>query len=378
MRQLRQLDTNNKKDVEQFVNFPFDLYKDCSRWVPPLLSDFRSNLNRSKHPYYQHSDADFFVVEENGRILGRVAALENKNYNQFRESRAAFLGYFEAVEDQEVANMLITAVSDWATKRNLNQLIGPRGVNGLDGSVLVDGFEQDPALTISYNFPYYDQLLKNRGLEKRTDYLSGYLPADYILPTRILEIAERVKQRRGYWVKSFSSKRELKKWIPRILVVYEEAFSQTGSYYPPTEAEIERMLNTIMTIADPSLIKLIMKEKAIIGFIFAYHDLSRGLQKANGRLFPFGWFHILRDRRKTEWLNINGIGLLPHYQGLGGTTILYTALADTVHQSPQFVHADVVLVDEQNKKSFADMEQVGVRWYKRHRQYQLDLGIANK
>ena len=369
---IRQLDTTNKKDVEAFVRFPFQLYQDCPYWVPPLLSDFRENLHRDKHPFYEHSGADFFVVEENGRILGRVAALENRHYNQFRQTNAAFFGYFEAVDDDTVAGMLITAVTDWATQRNLTQIIGPRGVNGLDGSVLVAGFEHYPALTIPYNFAYYDGLLKRTGMQKRTDYLSGYLPANYELPERLHKVAKRVKERRGYRVKSFASRHELQAWIPRILVVYEAAFSQTGSYYPPTQAEIERMINTIMSIIDPSLIKLVLKDEQIIGFVFAYHDVSQGVQKAKGRLFPTGWFHILRSKRQTQWVNLNGVGILPEYQGLGGNAVLYTALEETIHQS-QFVHADFVLIDEANLKSYADMEQMGVRWYKRHRQYQLDL-----
>lgn len=372
MLRLRQLDTTNKQDVEQFVSFPFQLYRDCTRWIPPLLSDFRDNLNRDRHPFYAHSAADFFVVEENGRSVGRVAAIENRNYNRFRDVRAAFFGYFEAIEDDTVTRMLITAVSEWAARRNLNQIIGPRGVNGLDGSVLVEGFEHAPALTIPYNPPYYDWLLKANGLHKRTDYLSGYLPASYQLPPRIRELAERVKTRRGYWVKSFRDKAELQSWIPRILAVHQEAFRQTGSYYPPTPAELERTLDSIKTIVDPTLIKLVMKEDQIAGFIFAYHNVSNGLKKAGGRLFPTGWLHVLRSKRQTKWVNVNGIGLLPRYQGLGGNTVLYTALQDAIHQS-QFDHVEIVLVDEANRKSLADMEQVGVRWYKRHRQYQLDL-----
>lgn len=369
---LRQLDTTNNRDVEQFVKFPFHLYRNCPYWVPPLLSDFRENLNRNKHPFYVHSEADFFVVEDNGRTLGRIAAIENKNYNQFRNTKTAFFGYFEAVEDERVAELLVTAVSEWAAKRNLIQLIGPRGVNGLDGSILVDGFDHNPALTISYNHHYYDQLLQANGLHKRTDYLSGYLPANYQLPERIHHLADRVKVRRGYWIKSFESKQDLQQWIPKILAVHQQAFSQTGSYYPPTQAEIERTINSVMLIADPALIKLVMKHQLIVGFIFAYHDVSEGLRKAAGRLFPIGWAHVLRSKQNTKWANINGIGLLPEYQGLGGNTVLYTALQETINDS-QFDHVEIVLVDEANLKSFADMEQIGVRWYKRHRQYERNI-----
>jgi hypothetical protein len=369
---LHQLDTNNKRDVERFVTLPFQLYRNCAHWVPPLLSDFRENLNRSKHPFYAHSAADFFMVEDNGRPVGRVAAIANKQYNQYRHSRTAFFGYFEAVDDEKVGRMLLTAVSEWAARRYLNEIIGPRGVNGLDGNILVEGFDQPPALTIPYNPPYYDRLIQSNGFRKRTDYLSGYLPGNYQLPARIHELARRVQERRGYWIKSFRSKRELRRWIPQILAVHQLAFSQTGSYYPPTQAEIERTIRSIMLIADLSLIKLVMKDEQIVGFIFAYPDVSEGLKKAQGHLLPTGWLHLLHSKRRTKWVNINGIGLLPQVQGLGGNAVLYSALEATIHQS-QFEHVEVVLVDEANRKSIADMEQIGVRWYKRHRQYQCHL-----
>jgi hypothetical protein len=128
----------------------------------------------------------------------------------------------------------------------------------------------------------------------------------------------------------------------------------------------------IISVADPSLIKLVMKGDDVVGFIFSYHDVSAGLQKARGRLWPFGWFHILRDRKKTDWVNVNGVGLLPEYQGLGANTILYIEVAKSI-QAFDFVHADIVQVNENNFASRSDMENMGVNWYKRHRNYKRDL-----
>lgn len=160
--------------------------------------------------------------------------------------------------------------------------------------------------------------------------------------------------------------------MPRIIKVHREAFSSLHSYYPPTDAEIKMVVNTLLMIADPHLLKLVMKEQEIVGFIFAYHDISAALQKANGRLWPFGWYHLLRERRRTTWANINGLGLLPAYQGLGANTVLYTELQKTIHAF-NFEHIDVVQVDENNLKSYADMENIGVSWYKRHRHYRRTL-----
>ena len=156
------------------------------------------------------------------------------------------------------------------------------------------------------------------------------------------------------------------------MAVHRAAFSQTASFYPPTEREVMNVVNTIMTIIDPKLVKLVMKGDEIVGFILAYADISAGLRRADGRLFPLGWYHILRERGRTEWLNVNGLGMLPEYQGLGGNAILYTELAKTVKQS-HFKHVEVIQVDEANFKSRSDMETIGVTWHKRHRHYKRTL-----
>lgn len=370
---IRLLNTDSRRDVNQFVEFSFQLYRNCPHWAPPLRGESAGILNKRTHPFYRHSDADFFVVEQNGRTLGRMAMLENRNYNAYRQTRTAFFGYFDVVEDDEAAALLLQTAKEWAKARGLADIIGPRGVIGIDGSVLVDGFAHRAALTIPYNYPYYDRLIQASGFRKLTDLLSGYLPGDYLLPQRLKRVAEKVKRRGGFWVKRFASKRELKQWIPRILQVHREAFSQTRSFYPPTPAEVQRIIDTVMTIADPRLIKLVMKGDQIVGFIFAYHDVTEALQKINGRLWPFGWIHVLRARRTTEWLNINGVGMLPSHQGLGGNVLLYTEIEKTVHESGQFKHIDVIQVDEQNFKSVSDMGSIGVQWYKRHRHYQYSL-----
>lgn len=370
--QIRKLDTTQKKERARFVDFVFDLYKDSPLWVPPLRSDAMNVLDQAKHPFYEHSYADFFVVEDGERVLGRMAMLENRNYNGFHKTKAAFFGYFEVVEDIEVARLLLRTAVEWTVSHNLDTIIGPRGVVGIDGSILVEGFDHRPALTIPYNFPYYDAYIKDSGFEKYSDYLSGYVRGDHLIPARLYDIAARVKERRGFWIKTFASRAEIREWIPRALEVHRQAMSGLHSFYPPTENETRAVVNTLLTIVDPSLIKLVMKGDDVAGFIISYHDVSAGLQKARGRLFPLGWLYILRDKRTTEWANVNGLGLLPQYRGLGANAMLYTELRDTISDHG-FKHVDIVQVNETNFNSRSDMETMGVEWYKRHRHYKLAL-----
>jgi hypothetical protein len=252
-------------------------------------------------------------------------------------------------------------------------MVGPRGLTGTEATgMLVEGFEHRPAVNIPYNYAYYDGLVKANGFEKDTDHLSGYLPGDYTLPDRILRVAEKVKQRRGLWIKSFKNKKEIYEWVPRVVEVYSTSFVDSHTFFPMTTREMDMIANRIISITDPGLVKGVMKGEDLIGFVISYFDISAALQRSKGRLWPFGWYWLLTEKRRTEWVNVNGLGLLPEYQGLGGNVLLYTELSKAI-SSFNFKHMDLVQVNETNIASMAEMKSVGVNWYKRHRAYKRDL-----
>ncbi|MBN1485229.1 MAG: hypothetical protein JXA37_10945 [Chloroflexia bacterium] len=370
---VRRIDPDKRQEVEQFVQFPFQLYQDEPRWAPPLLSSVRGELDRHRHPFYEHSKADFYVAEHNGTTLGRIAVMNNHRYNQHRQSRTAFFGYLEVVDDAEVARELFQAAFSWAAERGLTHIVGPRGLNGIEGgSVLVEGFERPAAMGVPYNPPYYDGLLRGLGFDKDTDYISGYIQRGQRLSQRIVRIAEAVKQRRGFWIKSFRSRRELRRWVPRLIRVHQKAFSRNHTYYPPSPQELERIVDTLFLIADHRLVKMVMKEQQIVGFIFSYHDLAPALRRARGRLWPLGWYYLWRERRRTRRFDSNGVGLLPAYRGLGGNAMLYNELEKTLYEL-DFERLEIIQVEEKNAKSLADMQTLGVQWHKRHRSYRRAL-----
>jgi hypothetical protein len=369
--QVRKLDTSKKRDVRAFVRFPFQLYRDCSQWVPPLLPDMRLALNRAKYPFYRQSDADFFLVESEGQTLGRIAVLENRPYNEYHGSKAAFFYYLEMVEDVQVARALFGAAFDWARKRDLDTVYGPKGfLRGDAHGVLVEGFEHRPAIGVPYNYPYYDAYLRDSGFEKELDYYSGYASGDHELPQRFFDVAERVKARRGFQVRSFKSKYELLALAPLIHRIYQSAFVQVWGYYPVTEDEIRALIQRIASIADPRLIKLVLKDEEAIGFVIAYPDVSAAIQRIRGRLWPFGWIWVLLETKRTKWVNFNGVGILPRYQGVGANAVLYQELVKTIRSDAfHFEHADFVQAAENNIHSLGDANAIGVSWYKTHRIY---------
>jgi hypothetical protein len=371
--QIRRVETENRRDVQQFIRFPFALYKTCPLWVPPLISDMKFILNRRKHPFYIHSTAEFFLAESEEKTLGRLAVLTNRLFNDFSRSRKAFFYYFDTVDDSDVARCLFDAGRAWAREQGLDRMVGPLGfVRGDSMGLLVEGFEHRPAIGIPYNFSYYDNLVIQSGFERRTDYLSGYLSGEHRLPDRFYHIAEKVKARRGFWIKSFRSKRELRKWVPRFQTVVNDSFAGNFGHFPLGDAEAKVMAKRLLTIADPRLIKLVMKGEAIVGFLFVFVDISAALQKIQGRLWPLGWIAVLREFKKTKWVNFNGAGLLPGHRGVGANAVLYTEITDTL-QNYRFEHADIVQIEENNIKIMGDMKVVGVDWYKKHRVYECRL-----
>jgi GNAT superfamily N-acetyltransferase len=370
---VRRLDTEHRRDVNQFVTFPFELYRECPQWVPPLISDAKRDLNRKRHPFYQHSTADFFVAENDGRTLGRIAVMENRRHNAYCQVRSAFFGHFDAVDDTEVSRALFAAAVEWARTRGLEEMTGPKHLIGTDAAgLLVEGFEYLPALTIPYNAPYYARLVTDAGFVRTTEHLSGYFRSGHVVPERFRRIGKRVKRRGGFRVKHFRSSGEMRQWVPNVIRVHRDAFAETEGFYPPTDDELSLIADSLLSIADPRLIKLVMKGDGVVGFAFAYPDVSLGLQRAKGRLWPWGWTHVLMDRRRTRRANANGIGVLPEVQGLGASLLLYLALADAITELG-FTHVEVVQIGADNFRSRSALEALGVTWHKRHCVYRREL-----
>lgn len=367
------VDAATTRDLNKFINFPFQLYRDCAQWVPPLVGALRHDLDPSQGSYYQQGDLQLFLAEREGQVAGRLAAMENRRFNDYLGQRTAFFGFYDVVDDLAVSQALFKAAFDWARSRGLNRMLGPRGLNSIDNTgVLVNGFEHRAAMWLPYNYSYYDGFIKEAGFSKVTDHFSGYARGDEPMPERLLRIASKIKERRGFEVIHFQSLKDRKYWIPRVWDVLLAAFSSFDEFVPPTEAEKEATAAELISIADPRLIKLIQKDGQLIGFIFAYHDVTAAIQRIKGRIWPLGWLELLRERKRTKWVNINGVGVLPEYQGMGVNAILYTEIKKSV-EAFGFEHIDVVQVNEANFQSRSDMETMGIRWYKSHRSYQREI-----
>jgi hypothetical protein len=375
MLRVEKIDTNDKALVKRFVRIPYRLYENHLQWVPPILSEAEAQLNKSKHPFYEHSDADFFIATKDGRDVGRIAALENKRFNQYHKTKQAQFYLFDSEDDQEVANGLFERVVDWAKGRGLDRLVGPKGFGALDGyGIQVEGFEHRQIMTMmNYNYPYYVRLVENLGFTKEVDFISCYMSKEtFHLPERVYKIVERVKSRNNLGVHYFETKKDLRAWANKIGRLYNDSFVNNWEYYPLTDREIKYILDNILTIADPRLIKIITHNDDAIGFLFGFADLSAAFQRIKGHLFPFGLIDLMLEIKRTKWVSLNGAGVLPEYQGMGGNALLYVEMEKTLHDF-QFEHADLTQVAETAVQMRHDLENVGGKAYKNHRVYQKSI-----
>jgi ribosomal protein S18 acetylase RimI-like enzyme len=373
--QVREIQLASKHDVNSFVNYPFELYRHSPFWVPPLVSSIKSGMNPKAHPFYKHSRAAFFIAEKSpgGEVIGRLAVLNNLNYNKYQRSKAAFFCFFECFNDKETAAAMFSAAIDWAKNQGLEVIIGPRGLSAGDGGgILIEGFDQLPVMGVSYNYDYYDRLLNTVGFQKNTDYYSGYLGRENTLSVRYRRVAYNLAKKRGFLLKEFTSINELDQWMERILEAHSEAFAVNHTYFPPTDEEIKHLLKMLKAIVDPRLVKIVLKEEKIVGFLVALPDLSDALRKSEGRLWPWGWHHLYLGKKQAKRIIVNLLAVHPTYRGRGIVAMLYSSLAESFYRYG-YERLELVTVEESNRKALAEYDQLGACWYKRHRDYRMAI-----
>jgi hypothetical protein len=381
MLKIETIDSTKRSDVIRFYKIPFSLYADSPYWVPPLWADLSMQLNRKKHPFYEHSDADFFIAVRDNRDVGRIAVMENKPYNKYHGRKIAAFYLFECVADQAVANALFDRVFHWARKRGLDTVMGPKGFGPLDGyGMLVDGFDHRQTMMMSaYNKPYLQHLVETLGFRKEVDFITCLITRDtFRMPERVHQIAERVLKRGTFKVLSFKNKKELLRWVPGFIKAYNAAFVKNWEYYPLTEREVNFVVDNILQFLDQDLIKIITHKEEVVGFVLSFPDISAALQRTRGYIPPLAILDsipspkaildILREVPRTEWLALNGGGILPEFKGIGGNALMYSEMEKTINSHfQQFNFGELCQVAETATEMRSDLANVGGRAYKNHR-----------
>jgi len=378
MIEVIKVDTQNKGQVKEFIDFHYELYQGTPQWVPPFYSDMNLVFDKKKHPFYEKNAADFFMAKREGKVVARVAATENAVFNDYHHTKKAQFYYYDSFDDQEASDAVFNASFQWARDRKLDTIVGPKGFGILDGyGIQIEGNENRAMMTMmNYNFPYYRKLVESIGFEKEVDFVSCYITREqFVLPSKVQEVARRVEERGYFHVKDFKTKKELRDWSWRIGQTYNQTFVNNWEYYPLTEREIQFMLDSLLTIADPKMIKVIMHKDEIIGFLFGFPDVTEALQRQKGKVGftrPWGIIDILQEFKKTTFISLNGAGVLPEFQGRGANALLYNEMAKFL-QGSQFEAAELTQVAETAVQMRKDLKTVGGKEYKNHRVFRKSI-----
>ncbi len=357
-----------------FIELPFVIYRNNPNWVPWLNREIISFVDRN-HPLFEHSGGDFFVALDGNRPVGRIFIFENTRYNQTHSLNCAYFYFVDFIDDREVVEKLFQTAIDWAHARNLDALMGPMGLGGVTGvGLLVAGFEHRAAMTMMmYNHAYYPQRLEEFGFSKLIDNFSFYLPTTATLPDIIAQSAEDLLKKGECRVLEFRSKKQILEMADDIVGVFAQTLSEHVGNYELSANELAYLKKRLVQIADPRLIKIITFKDKVIGFLFGFHDLSAAMQKASGKLNLLSAYRLMREYKKTDWILINGMGILPDYQGTGANTLLYAEIEKAIRQYTQFKHLEMVQIQETTAKMLSNVKTLQGKIHKTHRIYQYKL-----
>lgn len=378
MIEIRKIDTNNRKNIQAFIQFQFDLYKNDPNWVPPFRNDVAMMMNRRKHPFYDYGEADFFLALRDGRVVGRIGAFLNPHFNEYQKKKVMSFCLFDAIYDPDVAAALFNAVMDWGRERGMTELIGPKGLSLFDGyGVLVDGFNLRQSMNMSaYNYPYYQTLLEGIGFSKVTDFISvGFEPPTVVVPDKVARALKIVEKHGEIKIFTFKNRKEILARAKEIGGLYEKAFSKNWEYFPLTERDLDFLIANVINFVDPNMVKFIVNhEDELIGFILGFPDISAAMQRHNGNLMnPLLILDILREIKKTDRIIINGVGILSEYRIKGGDALLFDGIHQILKTNPRFLVGEGAQMSETAKEVQREMNGLGLKKSKVHRVYQKGL-----
>lgn len=363
----------NRRELKEFLYYPYRKYAGHPFWIPPLLFDQRAILDRRRHPFYLEAEAEFFLARRNGETCGRIAAIRNHTFERHYHEPKGFFGFFETEPAAGTARALLDAAADWAAAKGLTTLQGPMdpSTNYVCGS-LVDGFGSPPAFMMPYNSADHALYYEAAGFAKAKDLLTYFLSADLPFPEKIRRIARRVIEQEGLVIRTLDFK-NLSLELDRIFEVYNNAWSANWGFVPYSRAELDRLAADLRWVLDPRIIFVAEKGDTPVGFLFAMPDLNRIFQRSGGRLLPAGWFHLLRNRRRLGYTRVLAMGFSREYQNLGFTAAMYEAIIDRGGEAG-YRHAEIGWVLEDNIFMNRAAAMLGAAVNKRYRIYEKKLG----
>lgn len=372
--EIRKIDT--KCGLKKFVKWGIDLYKDNDCFVPPLVMDDVNTLDPKNNPAFDFCESIYFMAYDNGKPVGRIAGIINNVVNEKTGKKTLRFGWVDFIDDTRVSEALFRAVEVWGRSKGMEEIVGPLGFSDMDPEgMLVEGFDQEGTMATIYNYPYYPKHLEAMGFEKEADWIEFRMTIPDGIPERYQRISDIIKRKYELSTPKYTSAKKLvKDYGQEIFQLINEAYSELYGYSPLTPRQINRYISMYIPVLRLDNISLIVdKDKKLIGVGIAMPSLSKALIKSRGRLFPFGWIHLLKALRgQNDVVDLLLVAVKPEYQSKGVNSLLFTDLIPCfINNGYKYAESNPEL--ELNQKVQSQWGYFETRQHKRRRAYRKPL-----
>ena len=325
----------SKKELKEFINFSFELYKDNPYWVPPLINEELETFDKSKNPAFKSADAHFYLAYKDGKIVGKTVAIINWDEVNLLGKKKVRFGWFDVIDDVEVTKALLSKVEAFGREHKMENMEGPLGFSNLDKvGVLTEGFNEQGLMITWYNHPYYKDHFEKLGLVEEKKYIESKFSFKDVDTRPFGKAADLIKKRYELRALNFSNSKDIMPYVDKMFKLFNETYSKLQSFVAVNEVQIEYFKKKYIGLINPEYIKFIEdKNGNLVSFSIVMPDFSEALIKAKGKLFPFGFYHLLKARKTSKSVVFYLIGVLPEYQSKGVTAIVFDEYAKTFEKN---------------------------------------------
>jgi GNAT superfamily N-acetyltransferase len=366
-----------RRELKRFVKVPFSLHRDHPQWVAPLIFERMHFLDRSKNPYFEHAEAEYFIAERDGEPVGRVTAQVDQRWDEYQGGSDGMFGFFETTDDPAVAAALLDAAGEWVAGHGRKRILGPMDFTTNDEvGLLVEGYERRPMILQPWHPPFYRELIEGRGFSKAMDLWMWWLALGELkegneFHPMIHAAAEKVETEHGITIRNMR-KRDLPNEERRFREVYVEAWGDNWGFVPPTDAELDFLAANLKQVFEERWTFIAERDGEVLGAAVTLPDINQVLAKLNGRLLPFGWLRFLLGRRKIDRVRVFALGVKPEYQHTGIAAAFY--IKHLENADPDGVPAgETGWILETNEPMNRAMEGMGGTVIKKYRIYEKSL-----
>lgn len=367
---IREIDFNNKKDINAFINLPWKIYAGDTHWIPPLKMAVRDLLNKKKHPFYQTASTKAWIASINGEDVGRIMAINNHAYNKYHNSKKGFFGFYESINDRDVSALLLKTAEDALRSEGLEVIEGPMnpGTN-YECGLLVDKFDDAPQVMMTYNPAFYENHMSAYGLTKAMDLLAYNVSANFSMPKIILDIADRTEKKSKVSYRTLN----LKKWneeLDTMFDIYNSAWEANWGFVPMTKDEFYHTAKDLKSIVDPNLIHFALVDGKEAGFILTLPDLNQVFREIKtGELSLMAIYKLLTAKKRISRARVITMGIKKEYRKMGLETLLYKHNHIAIQKYPKITNIEMSWILESNLEMNKPLIRMAGDAYKRYRIY---------